>query len=207
MGYDKKRFGMRLGRVFLLGVGPGAMWSAVWLERNLAVPPVVSVTLAGLGIITAWIGYRWFLGGRLRALQLSNIDEMSGTAFEAYVSAVLSSRGYTVTATAATGDLGVDLIAELDGEATAIQVKRSARPVSRRAVSDAVAGMSHYGCSSAMVITNSLFTTGAATLAGSTACLLVDRDNLANWILEFQRKKRRQALSSAISSSGMSKLE
>ena len=58
--------------------------------------------------------------------------------------------------------------------------------VSRRAVSDAVAGMYHYGCNKAMVITNNYFSPGAITLARSTGCILIDRNILANWVTKYQ---------------------
>ncbi|MBV8101041.1 MAG: restriction endonuclease, partial [Verrucomicrobia bacterium] len=86
----------------------------------------------------------------------------------------------------ASGDLGVDLIASKGQDRIAIQVKRYGGTVSRRAISDAVAGMQHYRCNQAMVITNSRFTPGAITLAKSTQCSLIDRDELVKWIIRFQ---------------------
>lgn len=170
-----------------------AWWATVELEAKYGVPWVVSLTLTALTSCYLWIWYRTRQGRHARAIRLSNIDEMPGAAFEEYLAAVLTFRGYAVVGTSATGDLGVDLVAQLSGESIAVQVKRSAKPVSRRAVSDSVAGMSHYSCTSAMVITNGYFTAGARTLAESTNCTLVDRDELANWILEFQRKSRSDA--------------
>ena len=84
------------------------------------------------------------------------------------------------------GDLGVDLVATGFGNKIAIQVKRYTNKVSRRAISDSVAGMNYYGCNEAMVVTNSYFSPGAITLAKSTGCILIDRDTLAKWINEFQ---------------------
>ncbi len=127
---------------------------------------------------------------RTRALQISNIDCMTGIEFELYLQKLLSSRGYKVTMTQSSGDLGVDLIAGGRDVTTAIQVKRATSKVSRRAVSDVVAGMQHYGCTRAMVITNWYFARGAQTLARSTNCILIDRDTLCQWIIEFQKTAR-----------------
>ncbi|MCZ7583666.1 MAG: restriction endonuclease [Deltaproteobacteria bacterium] len=70
----------------------------------------------------------------------------------------------------------------------AVQVKRyTGQKVSRRAVSDAVAGKAHYGCTHAMVVTNSTFTPGARLLAGSTGCELIDRYDLLQWMHEAKR--------------------
>jgi restriction system protein len=111
---------------------------------------------------------------------------MNGVEFENYLKRLLKSRGYSVNMTGGSGDLGVDLIASRGSECVAIQVKRYSGAVTRRAISDAVAGMQHSRCNRAMVVTNSHFTTGARTLAHSTNCTLVDRNTLAEWILELQ---------------------
>ena len=123
---------------------------------------------------------------RLRALKLSDVDGMAGHEFEAYVALLLKRRGFAVELTGASGDLGVDLIAERADQRIAVQAKRHSRPVSRRAVSDAVAAAGHYRCNAAMVVTNSYFTEGACALAGSTGCDQVDREQLSEWIAAFR---------------------
>ncbi len=125
---------------------------------------------------------------RVKAIQISNIDFMEGIEFEQYLKKLLSSRGYFVQMTRASGDLGVDLVAFRSDEKIAIQAKRYNKKVSRRAISDAVAGMNHYGCNKSMVITNNFFTPDAIKLAASTGCTLIDRDKLTKWIIEFQSK-------------------
>jgi restriction system protein len=116
---------------------------------------------------------------------------MTGIDFEWYLQKLLTSQGYNVRTTPASGDFGVDLVASRNCDNIAIQVKRYNTKVSRRAISDAVAGMQHYRCNKAMVITNNYFTPGAITLARSTGCMLADRDTLAGWIVEFQNTRDR----------------
>lgn len=123
---------------------------------------------------------------KFKGIQIANIDSMTGIEFEQYLQRILTNQGYSVNVTQASGDLGVDLIASRDGDKIAIQAKRYSTNVSRRAISDAVAGMYHYGCNKAMVITNSYFSPGAVALAESTECILIDRDTLARWVNEFQ---------------------
>jgi restriction system protein len=123
---------------------------------------------------------------RLRALEISQIDTMDGIVFELYVAELLRHRGWSVNLTKASGDLGVDLIAHQGDNKYSVQCKRYSKNVSRRAVSDAVAGRNHYGCQFAMVITNSWFTKGAYDLAKSNNCELVDRAKLTEWIMDFQ---------------------
>ena len=137
-----------------------------------------------------WRG--WIIANRkFRAMQIANIDAMSGVEFEQYLQRLLNHRGFSVSMTQATGDLGVDLIVSLRADKFAVQVKRSRSKISRRAVSDAVAGIQHYRCNRAMVITNNYFTRGAITLARSTNCTLVNRDLLAQWIVELQNAQSR----------------
>ncbi len=112
---------------------------------------------------------------------------MVGVEFEKYLKKLLTYRGYSVMRTPGSGDFGVDLVASRSSDKIAIQVKRSESQISRRAISDAVAGMPHYSCNKAMVITNNHFTRGAVTLARSTSCILIDRIALARWIIEFKK--------------------
>ncbi len=127
---------------------------------------------------------------KYRAIQISNIDSMPGIEFEYYLQRLLTHRGYQVQVTKGSGDLGVDLIATGNNEKYAIQAKRYENAkVSRHAISDAVTGMKHYGCNKAMVITNNYFTPDAIKLAQSTGCILIDRNTLANWIIEYQNIK------------------
>ncbi|MFN3650188.1 MAG: restriction endonuclease [Armatimonadota bacterium] len=128
---------------------------------------------------------------RLRAIRLAQVDTMSGDEFEDYVALLLQHRGYVVERTGGSGDLGVDLVASRRGERCAVQVKRRSQPVSRRAVSDAVAGADHYECDTALVVTNQTFTRGALELAASTDCGLVGRDELSEWIAAYAGGRRK----------------
>jgi restriction system protein len=171
-----------------------------WLDKlgirtELSYTLLISVAIAALlayfaeqnhKFIAALRAYFAEQNHKFRAIQIANIDSMTGIVFERYLQKLLSTQGYSVSTTQASGDLGVDLVASRSGEKIAIQVKRSKTKISRRAISDAVAGMQHYRCNKAMVITNNYFTPGAVTLARSTGCVLVDRDMLAKWIGEFQ---------------------
>jgi len=126
-----------------------------------------------------------------KGLKIANIDTMEGIEFENYLQKLLIHQGYVVKLTPASGDFGVDLVASRDNKQIAIQAKRQDSAVSRRAISDAVAGMNYYHCNDAMVITNNFFTPDAKTLADSNNCTLVDRDTLARWINDYQNYKTR----------------
>ena len=123
---------------------------------------------------------------RFHSLRLVDLHSINPTEFEEYVAKILDHRGYTTKVVGQAGDMGVDVIARKGAEKYAIQVKRYSKPVSRTAVSDAVAGQAYHGCNAAMVVTNNYFTKGAKALAQSTNCQLVDRETLAKWIADLE---------------------
>jgi len=126
---------------------------------------------------------------RLRAIRVSNVDQMTGVQFEQYVRHLLTNQGFTVTMTPASSDYGADLIAKRPGTGSksAVQVKRRKSKVPGTAVSEVVAAKAYYGCDSAMVVTNSYFTKAAVRLAQANACRLVDRGTLTQWIVSFSQ--------------------
>ncbi|MBI4675131.1 MAG: restriction endonuclease [Chloroflexi bacterium] len=144
----------------------------------------VGAGLLFLGIYFYFL-WRWQNARRAKPIRRVDFDRLDGTAFEEFVADLLTRRGYRVRHTGKSGDLGVDLIAEKAPYRFAVQVKRQAQPVSRHAVSDAVAGKAHYNCNAAMVVTNNTFSQGAHDLAKSNGCKLVDRNVLADWMLEI----------------------
>lgn len=181
---------------------------STWLEKTLGISSslafslsvfvifaFLSITLVMIAGIYFFVTYKRDkeIERKFRAIQISNIDSMTGIDFEHYLQRLLSYRGFNTSVTKASGDLGVDLIASKAGDRIAIQAKRYDTKVSRRAISDAVAGMKHYGCNRAMVITNNYFTPDAIKLARSTGCILIDRNTLAKWIIEFRNAKQNKS--------------
>lgn len=180
----KKKSDEALGILALIIGAP--IFFANWIHDKTGIPQAVTYVLLGLILVGGLWLYFSERSKRFRAIKIANVDSMSGVEFEIYLKKLLNSRGYSVSIIGGSGDLGVDLIASRSAERVAIQVKRYSGAVSRRAISDAVAGMQHYRCNRAMVIASSHFTPGALTLARSTNCTLIDRDTLAEWILELQ---------------------
>ncbi len=118
----------------------------------------------------------WRKSEAYRALQLADMDNMSGEQFERYVNELLKAQGYKTEMTPARNDYGVDIVAERDGDRYAVQCKRYGENISRGAVSDAVAGKHYYNCGQAMVVTNRYFRSGARELAIASQCALVDKE-------------------------------
>jgi restriction system protein len=160
------------GCVFTLMIFAAAVW--LLKETGANVPLSIIVFLLLILLI-----YTFKKPG---ARTLNQIDLMPGEEFEHLVAQLLKRQGYQAEVTKSSGDLGVDVVARHGQDRIAVQVKRQEKPVSRRAVSDAVAGMPAYECTAAMVVTNNSFTDGAKSLADLHGCELADRDTLALWI-------------------------
>lgn len=124
-----------------------------------------------------------------KAMSHSQIDSMNGLDFEHYAAKLMQNEGYSSKVTVGSNDLGVDIIASRDSDKYSVQVKRQKSKVSRRAVSDAVAGMSLYDCNRSMVVTNNYFTPGAIKLAETNSCVLIDRDELIKWNHNFKNRE------------------
>ena len=121
------------------------------------------------------------------------VDKMSGVAFEKLVKQLLEKQGYEVGKLRESNDYGVDLIANKDKVRIAVQVKRSKNRITRKAISDAVAGMKYYKCTKAMVVTNSEFTEDAREFGRGTECTLVDRKILLEWLGAAKQATERAA--------------
>lgn len=118
-----------------------------------------------------------------RRVELAGVDKMSGIDFENYCIAILQLIGYTnVHGTAASGDQGVDIVAEKDGIKYAIQCKRYTSKLDNTPVQEVFAGKQYYGCDVAVVLTNNYFTDGAQDLAGKTGVRLWNRTDLNRMI-------------------------
>ncbi len=144
-------------------------WPAMW--------PLLLVVAAAALLARADGLWRWWQGMRLG---LNEIDEMSGEEFELWLERFFRRAGWQVRRVGGSGDFGCDLILVYGGYATAVQAKRSAKPVGVQAVQEVVAGRQHHGCHYAMVVTNSGFTVAAVQLAQSCGVELWDRDRLAD---------------------------
>lgn len=121
-----------------------------------------------------------------KSLDIAEVDYMDGIQFEYYIQKLLINEGYSAIVTKGSNDFGVDIIAVRGNDKYAVQVKRYSGNVSRKAISDAVGGKNIYQCNKAMVVTNSYFTKSAIELAKSNSCILIDRNQLARWIINYQ---------------------
>lgn len=118
-------------------------------------------------------------------LNINDIDWMTGPEFEKAICSLFDNMGYKTHLTKASGDQGVDVIAEKSGIKIGIQAKCYSSSVSNSAVQEIVAGIKHYGIERGFVITNNYFTNSAKELAKSNNIILWDRDYLNNKLNEL----------------------
>lgn len=112
-----------------------------------------------------------------------SFDNMSGRDFELFCSDLLKRNFYSsVEVTKASGDHGVDILAEKDGITYAIQCKCYSSNIGNSAVQQALAGKSLYHRDIAVVLTNRYFTAQAISEAEQLNVKLWDRDKLLSLI-------------------------
>ena len=148
--------------------------------------PLAGIALLALGAAAAGA---WYAGQQREARQrrerqlgygLEDLDELSGTDFEAWVTAMLESGGIPAENIRDRGDFGVDVVADVDGVRVGIQVKRLSSSVGNSAVQEALAGSSYHDCTLAAVVTQSRFTSAARAQAerARVPVLLIGREEI-----------------------------
>lgn len=108
----------------------------------------------------------------------SSVDEMSGQDYEKYCAEKLNQLGWKTTLTAASGDQGIDIIAEKRGLKVAIQCKRYTGSVPNAAVQEVLGGQVFAGAQHAAVVSNARFTAHCRALAHKANVLLLHHDEL-----------------------------
>jgi len=106
----------------------------------------------------------------------NELDEMEGHDFEYFCADLLRKKGFIdVEVTKASGDYGIDILAEKEGITYGIQCKRYQEPVGIKAIQEAYAGKEYYDRMVGAVMTNQYFTTPAVDTAKKLKILLWDR--------------------------------
>ena len=118
----------------------------------------------------------------IKKYTINDTDFMNGYQFENFVALLFSHFGYRTIITPSSGDQGIDVIAEKEGEKVGIQAKCYSNVVSNGAIQEVSAGVVHYKCSKGIVVTNNNFTKSAIALADSNQIILWNRQKLSEII-------------------------
>lgn len=177
----------------LLGIGAAGYYLQNYTvsgANNVLLSSLFVALLLILAVVATVAIWRYRTTQRkLRALDIAAIDTMDPLEFEKYVAKLLKHRGFINIKLTERYDYGVDIVAEKDNVRWGVQVKRYKRLVKAEAVRQVVPALVRYKCDRSMVVTNSTFSRPARELASDNNCVLVDRDQLAQWIVEFQGSK------------------
>lgn len=125
---------------------------------------------------------------KLSKAGIYEVDKMSGQDFENFLMSLFQRLGYKVQHTGKTGDLGSDLIIEMDGIRTAVQAKRYKQRVGPDAIREVNTVIKPRNCTLGMVVTNSYYTNEAEYLAKQNNIVLWDRNDLVNNILKSRNQ-------------------
>jgi predicted RecB family endonuclease len=114
--------------------------------------------------------------------RFAQIDAMDGVSFEHAILELLRRGGYEELERIGGYDKGADIVGTYDGERVAVQVKRHSSAVRIDAVRQVLDGMTRYGCSRGLVVTNSFFTEPAIECANVHGIELWDRRDLSEFV-------------------------
>lgn len=106
-----------------------------------------------------------------------------GVGYERYVAASLTAAGFDITFTPASGDQGVDLVADRNGVRWALQCKNYQKPVGNDAVQQIHTGARFYNAARAVVVAPNGYTMAARQLAGSVGVECLHHDDLPGALL------------------------
>lgn len=110
-----------------------------------------------------------------------DLDAISPIDFEHHCADILRKAGWDARVTQASGDQGVDIVAEMDGMRVVFQCKKYSTPVGNAAVQEVIAGKVFEQADVAAVVTNSSYTKSAKTLAQSSGVHLLHVSDLAGF--------------------------
>jgi restriction system protein len=116
-------------------------------------------------------------------VNINEIDQMDGLAFEQYLKPVFERQGYLAKVTQGSGDFGADLILRKGRKKYVVQAKRYSSNIGVSAVQQVVAAVNYYKAQGAIVVTNQYFTPAAVQLAKVNGVRLIDREKLAKMMI------------------------
>lgn len=125
------------------------------------------------------------LSSKKTSFTINDVDMMNGMEFENFICDLYNKMGYNSEVTKASGDQGLDVIAEKNGKRIGIQAKCYSNTVGNSAIQEAVAGKNYYKCDKVIVVTNNSYTNSAIDLAQVNDVILWDRNILKEKISEL----------------------
>jgi restriction system protein len=113
------------------------------------------------------------------ALETTFDPTMTPAEYERHCAAELQRAGWHASVTKATGDQGVDVIAEKESVRIVIQCKLYGQPVGNKAVQEVFSAKAFESAQFAAVVSNREYTKSAETLAAASGVLLLHHSDLS----------------------------
>lgn len=107
-----------------------------------------------------------------------DVEDLDPIQFEHYCANILAQNGWDVRTTPASGDQGIDVIANFGDTKIVIQCKKYSQPVGNAAVQEIHAGKAFEQADIAAVVSNASFTASATQLASAAGVLLLHYSEL-----------------------------
>ncbi|MFC7365485.1 MULTISPECIES: restriction endonuclease [Bhargavaea] len=151
--------------------------------------PVYFICLFYVALLAVRNGNKLFeIKPSIDHVSLKEVDQMSGTEFEVFLSKLYRGLGYKVEVTPHT-DFGIDLIVVKDGMRSGIQAKcyGEGRTVGVAAVNEVCGGAGYWNVQNKVVITNRVFTKKAMITARSNNVIMIDRNDLQELIDDYNK--------------------
>ena len=156
----------------------------------VGVVAICTILIRGIIVIYKWIRYG-SSNNIHKSIDLSEIDNMDGIAFENLTAELLRNNGFkNVEVTKASGDYGVDIVANKDNKKYAFQCKCYSSKLGIKPIQEVYSGVKMYGADTAVVITNSYFTPNAFNLEDEVGVLLWDREEFILLVKKAQVKEK-----------------
>ena len=111
-------------------------------------------------------------------------SSLQGLEFEDFLKDLFVSFGYSHEDLPYSNDYGADLIIRKGFRRIVIQAKNYQGTVGNKAVQEVISAKIYYKCDTAMVITNSFYTTNAIKTALASGVILIDRNGLEKILRE-----------------------
>lgn len=105
-------------------------------------------------------------------------SKMSPIEYEQLCAQLLQEAGWKTQLTKASGDQGVDIIAQANGIRLVVQCKMHNKPVGNKAVQETIAAMIYESATKSAVVSSSGFTKSAKELANTSGVILLHHDEL-----------------------------
>lgn len=110
-----------------------------------------------------------------------DIDKLDPIQFEHYCAEILRGNGWDARVTQASGDQGIDVIANLGNVKAVLQCKKYSQPVGNAAVQEVIAGKAFEQAHVAAVVSNATYTPSAKQLASTTGVHLLHFSELPHF--------------------------